>query len=118
MHFSTVIDSQSFQMGDENDTHLELIYNCVQFQKRIRIFQGEEQKPGSADAYGSDVHAAIAVGDKKEEHQLSSSGFVQSSSQRSWEQGQPDYQGADSFDNIMKKIDSTMSTPNTGTNLQ
>lgn len=76
---------------------------------------GEEQKPGSADAYGSDVHAAIAVGDRKEEHQPSSSGFVQSSSQRSWEQGQPDYQGADSFDNIMKKIDSTMSTPNTGT---
>ena len=79
--------------------------------------QGEEQKPGSASGYGSDVHAAIAVGDKKEESQPSSSGFVQST-QRSWEQGQPDYQGADSFDNIMKKIDSTMSTPNTGTNLQ
>ena len=28
-----------------------------------------------------------------------------------WEQGAPDYRGADSFDNIIKKIDSTMSTP-------
>ena len=75
--------------------------------------QGEEQKPGPASGYGSDVHAAIAVGDKKEESQPSSS----VSTQRSWEQGQPDYQGADAFDNILKKIDSTMSTPNTGTNL-
>ena len=92
-------------------------HDCI-FKQQLCCLQGEEQKPGSADGYGSDVHAAIAVGDKKEEHQPSSSGeFVQSSTQRSWEQGQPDYQGADSFDNILKKIDSTMSTPNTGTNL-
>ena len=89
----------------------------LNFYQQLCFLQGEEQKPGSASGYGSDVHAAIAVGDKKEERQPSSSGFVQST-QRSWEQGQPDYQGADSFDNIMKKIDSTMSTPNTGTNLQ
>ena len=28
-----------------------------------------------------------------------------------WEHGSPDYTGQDSFDNILKKIDSTMSTP-------
>ena len=27
-----------------------------------------------------------------------------------WERGSPDYTGADSFDNILKKIDSTMSS--------
>lgn len=31
-----------------------------------------------------------------------------------WEQGNPDFLGAHSFDNILKKIDSTMSSPDSG----
>ena len=35
-----------------------------------------------------------------------------SSDRNQWEKGTPDYTGADSFDNIIKKIDSTLaSTP-------
>ena len=33
-----------------------------------------------------------------------------SSDRNQWEKGTPDYTGADSFDNIIKKIDSTLSS--------
>lgn len=34
-----------------------------------------------------------------------------SSDRNQWEKGTPDYTGADSFDNILKKIDSTLASP-------
>merc|ERR1712037_222639 len=41
-----------------------------------------------------------------------SSAWGSSSSDRNqWEKGTPDYTGADSFDNILKKIDSTLASP-------
>merc|ERR1712083_1097530 len=41
-------------------------------------------------------------------HQPSLSPPPQDSSRESWERGQPDYDGAASFDNILKKINKTM----------
>ena len=70
-------------------------------------------EPASRDM-NKDVSAALSVGTasgfKPEE---SGPPMVATSSQERsrWEQGAPDYKGADSFDNIIKKLDSTMSTP-------
>ena len=74
-------------------------------------FQGE---PASVDM-NKDVSAALSVGTasgfKPEESGPSMVAGASSSQERiRWEQGAPDYKGADSFDNIIKKLDSTMSS--------
>ena len=61
-----------------------------------------------------DVSAALSVGTASgfKPEESGPSMVATSSQERSrWEQGAPDYKGADSFDNIIKKLDSTMSTP-------
>ena len=35
-------------------------------------------------------------------------------SKQAWEQGHPDYRGASSMDNIIKKIETTLATPDSG----
>ena len=42
---------------------------------------------------------------------LATGGPVQSADKGRWEEGNPDYMGSASFDNILKKIETTMSSP-------
>jgi len=71
----------------------------------------------SSESFGS----AVDVSAELSNWNLSSSGSGASASgdtgvrlddRSRWERGAPDYTGADSFDNILKKIDSTMSSTN------
>ena len=66
----------------------------------------------SSVGLNKDVSAALSVATESASRSEESAPTGASSSQdRSrWEQGAPDYKGADSFDNIIKKLDSTMST--------
>ena len=58
---------------------------------------GHRREEGSAHGQGSGAAgAAGASGDDRRER---------------WEVGQPDYMGSASFDNILKKLETTMSTP-------
>ena len=65
---------------------------------------------------GQDVSAALAMTELNIGATAAAAAEDQSFAQdRSrWEQGNPDFLGAHSFDNILKKIDSTMSSPDSG----
>lgn len=77
------------------------------------VKMGEEMKEsGPSGDFGADVNAAISVGVQDPDQSEASGSSTQDRGR--WEQGHPDFTGADSFDNILKKIDSTMSTPKTG----
>ena len=60
------------------------------------------------------MSAALAVSSGGAGAKEESASQDQTQERSRWEQGAPDYRGADSFDNIIKKIDSTMSTPDSG----
>lgn len=82
----------------------------------IRYFSFQAQKSGcfSSDL-GQDVSAALSRVSLEEAKSVATSApVVTTESRQRWEQGAPDYAGADAFDNILKKIDSTMSTPGSG----
>ena len=71
----------------------------------FEYLQGEELKARDKSGYfGGDVGAAMDF-----EKMAINQPISQDRSR--WEQGDPDYAGEHSFDNILKKIDSTMSKP-------
>jgi hypothetical protein len=87
-----------------------------------------QEMVGDQPDFGADVSAAMATqcqivagsGDQPGSETVGGAtcaGPDQSVSEdrSQWEKGAPDYKGTHSFDNILKKIDSTMSSPNTGT---
>ena len=70
----------------------------------MNALQGETSGCLSSDL-GSDVTAALDV-------QVAPGGAAAlevAGDRDRWEQGRPDFKGADAFENILKKIDSTMS---------
>jgi glycogenin glucosyltransferase len=86
-----------------------------------------QEMVGDQPDFGADVSAAMATqcqivagsGDQPGSETVGGAtcaGPDQSVSEdrSQWEKGAPDYKGTHSFDNILKKIDSTMSSPNTG----
>ena len=85
----------------------------VLFRNFPSSFQGETSSESFGRDYAIDATAVFS------NLNLSSSGASPSASgdtgvllsdRNRWERGSPDYTGADSFDNILKKIDSTMSS--------
>jgi len=71
---------------------------------------GDEIKPTSQGTSGN-VSGAMR---SEEQPRFEASGGHSSRSQ--WEEGNPDYMRADSFDNILKKIDSSMTSSDKGSN--
>jgi len=83
------------------------------FHTNVKPALSQVVEPASRDM-NKDVSAALSVGTASgfKPEESGPSMVATSSQERSrWEQGAPDYKGADSFDNIIKKLDSTMSTP-------
>lgn len=65
-----------------------------------------------SSGFGSDVSAVLSVDPNVPGPEVPPE--ASGEERQRWEQGTPDYSGAHSFDNILKKIDTSMSTPNSG----
>lgn len=78
------------------------------------IGDGDASGDSSVAAFGAAAAAAFnaaAAAAREQSHVMQA---LQSElSKQAWEQGQPDFRGSASMDNILKKIDDTMASPNT-----
>jgi len=75
---------------------------------------GDASGDPAASAFGAAAAAAFnaAAAAAREQSQVMQA--LQSElTKQAWEQGQPDFRGSASMDNILKKIDNTMASPNT-----